>query len=255
MSNWYKKTICAPLEMTETGITLDQSMKAHLALGHTNGEVTDNWDIPTLAGAGALRSSTSDMIKFLAANLGHTKSSLQKSMDLSHQTRHQKAGAMRVGLGWHIKNGKEGDVYWHNGGTGGYRAFAGFVKETGKAVVLLTNSSASIDDLGFHLLDSGSKITEVKSKSDAIELSEETLEKYLGVYELQPGFTITITKEGTQLYGQATGQDRFELFAKSENEFYLTVVEAAITFQTQDQKVISLTLFQNGAEMIGKRLN
>ena len=39
------------------------------------------------------------------------------------------------------KRQAQGDVVWHTGGTGGYRTFAGFVKETGKGVVVLTNSN------------------------------------------------------------------------------------------------------------------
>ncbi len=74
-------------------------------------------------------------------------------MKKTHEVRHDKAGGMSVGLGWHIAKGKNGDVIWHNGGTGGYRAFAGFVKETGEGVVLLTNSTESVDDIGFHLLN------------------------------------------------------------------------------------------------------
>jgi len=248
------KNIASPLGMEETKITLDQKMLDNLAIGHSNGAETENWDIPTLAGAGAIRSSTADMLKFLAANLGITETSLQPSIELSHEIRHGKAGNMRVGLGWHVKKGEDGDVFWHNGGTGGYRAFAGFVKEVGKGVVVLTNSSTSIDDIGFHLLDPGSKLSEVKSKTDALQVAEETLETYVGHYEIQPNFSIVITREGEQLYGQATGQDRFELFAKSHKEFYLTVVEAEITFQVKEDKVESLTLFQAGQEMVGRRM-
>jgi len=125
---------------------------------------------------------------------------------MTHAVRHNKAGNMRVGLGWHIKEGVDGDVFWHNGGTGGYRAFAGFVKETGKGVVVLTNSTVSVDDIGFYLLDPGSRLAEIRSRSDAVQVPEETLESYVGKYELKPNLSITITREGTQLYGKATGQ-------------------------------------------------
>ena len=156
------KNIATPLGMEETKITFDQNMRDHLAIGHSNGAETENWDLPTLAGAGAIRSSTSDMLKFLSANLGLTETPLLASMELSHEIRHSKAGDMRVGLGWHVKNGEDGDVIWHNGGTGGYRAFVGFVDELDKGVVVLTNSSVSVDDIGFYLLDPG---FELKSKS------------------------------------------------------------------------------------------
>ena len=152
------QTIADPLGMYETKIEFDQRMKDNLALGHSNGQVVENWDIPTLAGAGAIRSSTSDMAKFIAANLGFSESTVTAAMELSHEIQHDKAGEMSVAMGWHIKKGEEGSVYWHNGGTGGYRTFVGFVKETGKGVVLLTNSSEGADDIGFYLLDSGTKL-------------------------------------------------------------------------------------------------
>lgn len=155
--------IATPLSMKETKITFDEKMKQNLAMGYSNGVQVSNWDIPTLAGAGAIRSSIHDMLIYLAANLGLKKSKLYPAMQLSHQVRHDKpGGSNRVGLGWHISKGAEGDVIWHNGGTGGYRTFAGFVQETGKGVVILTNSDKGADDLGFHLLNSADKLIEVK---------------------------------------------------------------------------------------------
>jgi len=102
--------IASPLGMEETKITLDANMQVHLAIGYNNGVEAENWDIPTLAGAGAIRSSTADMLRFLSANLGYTDTPLRTAMDMTHKVRHSKAGNMRVGLGWHIKAGAEGDV-------------------------------------------------------------------------------------------------------------------------------------------------
>ena len=245
--------IASPLAMEETKIVLDQPMRDKLAVGHSNGVEAENWDIPTLAGAGAIRSSTFDMLRFLSANMGFTETGLRAAMDMTHEVRHNKASGMKVGLGWHIKKGADGDVIWHNGGTGGYRAFAGFVKETGKGVVVLTNSVVSVDDIGFHLLDPDSKLNNALSKSDAVEVPERILESYVGKYELSPDFSITISREGTQLYGQGTGQSKFELFAKNIKEFYLVAVEAQITFQIKNDVVESLTLFQNGQKIVGQK--
>ncbi|MEK6152538.1 serine hydrolase [Flavobacteriaceae bacterium 3-367] len=248
------RTIADPLEMHDTRIEFTKRMKENLALGHNDGKVVENWDIPTLAGAGAIRSSTSDMAKFISDNLGYEDSPLRAAMELSHKVRHKKAGAMSVAMAWHIKKGENGDVIWHNGGTGGYRTFVGFVKETGKGVVLLSNSSTGADDIGFYLLDPGSELADQKSKSEAVELSESTLQKYIGVYELQPEFKITITKEGAQLFGQATGQGRFEMYPESDTVFFLTVVEAKISFQLKEGNVEGLTLFQGGQEIQGKKI-
>lgn len=249
------QTIANPLQMEDTRIKLTDRMKENLALGHSDGSVVENWDIPTLAGAGAIRSSTSDMAKFISANLGFVKSPLAEAMELSHKARHYKAGEMGVAMGWHIKKGDHGDVVWHNGGTGGYRTFAGFVKETGIGVVLLTNSSTGSDDIGFYLLDPSSELADLKPKSDAVDVPESILEQYVGNYELSPEFIITVTKEGKQLFGQPTGQERLEIYPENDTLFYLTVVPAKISFQLKDGVVESLTLIQGGQETVGKRVN
>ena len=137
-------------------------MKKNLAIGHSDYEEVSNWDIPTLAGAGGIRSSVHDLLIFLAANIGLTPTSLRSAMDKSHAVRHAKAGEVRVGLGWHIRKGKNGDIISHSGGTGGYRTFAGFVKETQKGVVVFTNSTAGVDDIGMSLLNPEATISESK---------------------------------------------------------------------------------------------
>jgi D-alanyl-D-alanine-carboxypeptidase/D-alanyl-D-alanine-endopeptidase len=69
------------------------------------------------------------------------------------------------------------------------------------------------------------------------------LEKYVGEYEMTPAFKITVTREGAHLFLQATAQPRFEVFAESESEFFLKVVDAQITFVTD-----GLILHQNGMD-------
>jgi serine-type D-Ala-D-Ala carboxypeptidase/endopeptidase len=44
-------------------------------------------------------------------------------------------------------------MLWHNGGTGGFRSFVGFVKETDFAIAVLSNCSRSVDAIGFRLLE------------------------------------------------------------------------------------------------------
>jgi CubicO group peptidase (beta-lactamase class C family) len=88
-----------------------------------------------------------------------------------------------------------------------------------------------------------------------IEITEKVLQGYLGKYELAPEFIITITKNGNQMIAQATGQGEFEIYPKSENVFYLKVVEAQITFNfNEDRQVVSMTLLQGGLETTGLKL-
>jgi len=77
--------ILRPLGMSDTRITLSPGMKSRLAPGHSaSGDVVANWDLPTLAGAGALRSTVNDMLKFLAANLDSTSAPLGRVLATTH---------------------------------------------------------------------------------------------------------------------------------------------------------------------------
>jgi CubicO group peptidase (beta-lactamase class C family) len=62
--------ILQPLGMNDTAITLSPEQAERLAPGHNVlGQVTANWDMPTLAGAGALRSTAGDMLRFVSVNM------------------------------------------------------------------------------------------------------------------------------------------------------------------------------------------
>ena len=75
-----------------------------------------------------------------------------------------------------------------------------------------------------------------------------------GEYELAPGFSIKVTREGTQLFCQATGQSRFEVFPINPTRFFVKVVDAEIGFYPDEKGVVNkMVLFQGGQEMPGIR--
>jgi serine-type D-Ala-D-Ala carboxypeptidase/endopeptidase len=153
-----RKRITEPLGMRDTAVTLTPRMQQRLATGHNAQRApVPNWDIPTLAGAGAIRSSANDMVTFLSAHLGLTPSPLAKAMDSMLVTlRPTPTPRLQIGLAWHVLTAPSGgEIVWHNGGTGGYRTFVGFHRQERRAVVVLSNMStpAGADDIGRHLLD------------------------------------------------------------------------------------------------------
>ena len=146
--------VCKPLGMNDTRIRLSPEDFTRMAKPHdlTLKEVK-NWDIMTFAGAGGLRSTVNDMLKFVAANCGLQQSELASAMNESHGHRASTgSGAGQVALGWHVSPKGKNEIIWHNGGTGGYRTFVGFIKEKRLGVVVLNNSENSVDDIGFRLL-------------------------------------------------------------------------------------------------------
>ena len=88
-----------------------------------------------------------------------------------------------------------------------------------------------------------------------VEVTETTMDLYVGKYQLAPSFFVEISREGKQLMAQATGQANFPVFPKSENEFYYKVVEATIEFKVVDGKTESLILHQGGQHIPGKKVD
>ena len=255
-----RSRITGPLGMNSTGITLSPQMKARLAVGHNDKLVTvPNWDLPALAGAGALRSSVNDMLTFLAANLGYVKSPLAPAMAAMLSVRRPTGapGGGEIGLGWLITKPSEDEIVWHNGGTGGYRSFIGYDAKTRVGVVVLSNTftASGVDDIGMHLLDSHVPLLPAPKEHKEITVDPKIFDGYVGQYQLAPNFILTVTREGDQLFTQATGQSKVQVFPESQRDFFLKVVDAQITFETDASgRATSLTLHQNGANVPAKRI-
>lgn len=246
-----RQRVWAPLGMTNTAITLTPWMKSHLAVGHDpQGNVTANWDVPTLAGAGAIRSTTNDMLKFLDANLHPLGGALQRAMAFAHEER-ASAGNMQIGLNWLIAHAGSDTIIWHNGGTGGYRTFIGFEPSQKTGVVVMTNSGGDgADDVGFHILNSALPLVPKpgpRKERIAIDVRPEILTRYVGRYQLAPNFILEITAKGNELYAQATSQPMLRLWPESETSFFLKEVDAQVEFVRDAQgNTTGLVLHQNG---------
>jgi serine-type D-Ala-D-Ala carboxypeptidase/endopeptidase len=239
--------IFKPLGMSESGIALSEVMRAHLASGHDeNGKRVANWNLDALAGAGGIRSSGADMLRFLKANMGLLKSPLDAAMQFAHKPRAETDPEKneRIGLVWMTQHGAGGDVIWHNGQTGGYHSFIGFTADHRHGVVVLTNAAHSADDLGFATLQTGA---ELAATHKSIPVTAQALDQYVGSYQLKPQFIIRFFQVNGQLYGQATGQSGFPLFASASDEFFANTSEISISFQRDSShKVNALLLHQHG---------
>lgn len=89
----------------------------------------------------------------------------------------------------------------------------------------------------------------------AVVVDAKVLEKYVGQYELAPGFVLTITTENGKLFGQATNQSKLEMETVSETKFTVRQVGAEVVFVVDDKGTVTgLVLHQGGREMPGKRL-
>ncbi len=114
------------------------------------------WHFQSLAGAGALRTSAPDLLKYLALQWGTGPEGLVRAAALQLVDRGVPDQKWEAGLGWLRAEGRDParpPVFWHNGGTGGFRTFSGFVREEKLAVCVLSNAVRDeVDQIGFELI-------------------------------------------------------------------------------------------------------
>jgi hypothetical protein len=256
--------ITGPLGMTRTSIELPALMRANLATGHSPAlQPVPLWDLPVLAGAGALRSTANDMLTFLEAALGYRPSPLAAAFDALAGTRRSVGSpAAEVALGWQLqKDQQETEIIWHNGGTAGFRTWIGYEPRSRAGVVVLTNvgTAAGPDDIGRHLLNPefplGRSFPAPPVPRLETTVDPAVFDRYAGRYQFGPGLLLTVSREGSRFFAQLTGQPAFEIFAESDTSYFLKVVDARLTFETDAQgAAVAVVLRQNGVDQRARRI-
>ena len=151
--------ICEPLGMASTRMTLNADLESRLATPHDGGEPVLVWDDTTMPGAGSFLSTADDMLKYVAANWrdpaggpDDTTPLVQAMRETTRKRCPADTPEQSVGLGWHIQSENALDIIWHNGGAGGSCSYVAFLHEPRVGVVVLSNSSNPVDDLGRKVL-------------------------------------------------------------------------------------------------------
>ena len=219
-----RRRVLEPLGMSDTAIALPERLKARLATGTgPNLSPVKNWNFDAIAGAGALRSTARDMLKFLTAAMDLRETPLRRAFYLMRKMlRPTGTPGLEVAMGWHVWDRYGTAIVWHNGGTGGYRSWAGFdpVKKSG--AVVLCNTSFGVDDLGCWTLEPKWPVARFKPTvaRTAIVVDEKTLQAFAGEYQLEPGVTVVITLSGGKLHVKAPGQAEAVYEAWGPTEFF-----------------------------------
>lgn len=159
------KNITTPLQMNETVVFLNSEQQVRFCESYDdNGNPHSqwNWGKDSLnAGAGAIKSTGSDMLKYLKANMGQIHSPIDSAIQQSHSELFRVSDNLSIAYGWHILKGPNNKVIWHNGATGGFQTFIGFNKEKNVGVILMANTAhrtetepvdPRIDLAGFQIL-------------------------------------------------------------------------------------------------------
>jgi CubicO group peptidase (beta-lactamase class C family) len=185
-----------------------------------------------------------------------TPSPLSGAMDRTQTPQKGTGFLSRIGLAWQIDT--LGGYLWHNGGTGGFRSYMGFLKDKSLGVVVLANSANDVDDVGQFLLGDRDEIADFKpaKKRAVVKVDPAIYDKYVGKYKFQGAdAAFTITRDGDKLMAQLTGQSTYQVYPDSQTEFFYTVVDAQLTFVTNALgEATHLILHQNGIDQTTRRV-
>jgi D-alanyl-D-alanine-carboxypeptidase/D-alanyl-D-alanine-endopeptidase len=247
--------VTTPLGLNDTRIDLTENQRKRLTPGHDgDGKTVHNWDFNALAGAGALRSTATDLLRYVQAQLDPPEK-LKPAIELQHMERRKIGAFGAIALAWIIK--PDGKIYWHNGGTAGYTTYVSFSPERKTGVVVLVNNGGlfmdQIGDRVEHLL--AGDAMQPLTLHRAITIDSKTIDEYVGAYEVVPGVRFNITRQGDQLFGQLAGSGALTMYPEAKDKFFLRIIDATVDFERNEQgQVFDVVLHQNGRDTKAKRV-
>ena len=127
-----------------------------------------------------------------------------------------------------------------------------------QTIVFSKNKKGSVEKLTVQKLNGNqtwNKTTKPIPDPNGIKVRESILETYVGVYEITSDFLFSVLKEKDKLYLQVGGDEKLEMFADTENKFFLKVNDAQIEFiKDSSGKVAKTILNQGGRETEAKKI-
>jgi CubicO group peptidase (beta-lactamase class C family) len=160
-----RERVLAPLELTDSGTAAPDDPDGDrrrrdepgdpgdpdpvYAVGYWHGRRRPAWAIPGLPGAGAVRSSVRDLIRYLHAHLDPSGSDVPRALQvpLAEVVRIRELPgekAEKSGLAWSVRTLSGATLYFHSGTTRGCTAFVGLSPEREVCVAALTNSGLTL---------------------------------------------------------------------------------------------------------------
>lgn len=144
-----KEKMFVPLQLNDTKTRMAETDLNRWATGYSNGKEVDYWDsLNAMDGAGVIKSTASDMIKYGLANLNPPNTPLGKAISRTHEITflpYTEAGRIKINgrLGWFqcIHKDLPNETFiWHNGGTGGFSSDMFINKNKNSILIMLYNT-------------------------------------------------------------------------------------------------------------------
>ena len=260
-ADYMKKNVLEPLGMTSSTFTQPVAKPDLLAIGYgENGkQVPGKYHIYPEQAAAGLWTTPTDLAKYIietqlayegksakVLNQANTKLRLTPYLDKS------------AALGVFINEFYHTKYFQHGGANVGFRCIYFGSLEGGNGVVVMVNSVH--DEIMSELINSVAKVYGFKGLYQSevkqlVTVPDAVLKTYVGQYELSPTFSLTISKEGDQLYAQATGQKKFLIYPETQTKFFPREFLSDMEFvKDTTGNINGAILYQNGQQSKAKKV-
>ena len=248
--------ILKPLNMTSTTSDPNRHV-ARLTQPHDSElRPTPAWDLPQAhAGAGAIRSSASDMGRYVEAIAGLKATPLSSAISLATSTRETGPNRMNpIGLAWMRLPFDKREFMNHDGTTFGSASSLMVDRASKEGVFIVANTSTRLTDIAIHLMDRRHSLVP-REFPKVVPVAADVLARYAGNYKLNDQMNIAVRVSAGKITAQATGQGEFEIFPESEARFFAKVAAIVMTFgDVAEGKAGSFVLEQGGAKLTARRI-
>lgn len=204
--------------------------------------------------AGSIQSTVGDLFKWHQAV--HSYQLIKKENLAKAFTKFKLADGTETdyGYGWGLGYVQESPTIDHGGGINGFKTMAIYLPEEDVFAAVFSNCECSTPkEIAVKL--AALAIGKLIGAHAEIKVDEKILETYAGEYEITPEFIFTITKEKDRLFVQAGGQEVFEIFAETENKFFLKINDAQLEFIKDDSGIVTKAILnQNGRKTEAKKI-
>lgn len=213
------KYISEPLGLDSTSTEINDS-DASVATPHLGKKAVPHFSTEILGAGGALKSTAKDMVKFLSLNLGLFDHELNPAMVRSRAVFYRESPIFALGLGWHLQQRNQQEIWWHRGETTGQTSFIGLDASAKTGIVMLSNSAFSgcCSDLAMAQIDPDTPLVE-QMPHEILETSKSQLQQYTGEYRVDSAVSFVVSAEEDHLTVDVTAQNSGKMFPVGEHQF------------------------------------
>ncbi len=255
-----QKSFFAPLGMRDTGVHHSDSALTNVALGYDGGpKRAPNWDMSWAGGAGALYSTVEDLYRWNEAVFQGkvlTPGSLEAAFKPVKTTQDKENNPGEgYGYGWAINRFRGASEISHGGGLNGFTSFLLRLPAKDFTVAVLANGAPGFSP-GAAAHDAVELCLglELEPRPKSVTVPPSALELIAGRYDYGMG-VLVVEREGEHLFARLGLQPRFEIFPKSQTEFFWKVVDAQVDFvKGPDGKIVEAVHHQGGGTIHAPRL-